>query len=404
MTNMSAPSGNPTNQKVKLTIKRLPNSRDVDIKCSHVLPSSRDVMQHMDRKTAHHIRNMGHYWDGIGLHGLITACGSNVRLKHWSEAIIRAIEAAMGDEHLTTELMVKTRPAYMVAGNALLKLECVEWIGTGPKALPALRKRIMTDAELEKEHILDLANEAAIGLRRTVTREANEVRRSVDGLRAEAMRLRDEIAQMWTPPQWMRNLDVPIIFLQTIYKIMVSFDCVITRFVAHRSPDILSVWHGLNRPAFTVPCWVSVTYDNTLCQHGSVHLDSRFRGTLPHMDGGRSCMTMSSAPKSLSSPEDYEQLKIALASAMCEVNLNSLLTGYSSWSAHVKRFIPRTVKDSLNATPMVSWSTLTADATESTTPADFSTQPPIVEATNQTPNPIAVDAEITEIEGDIDEP
>jgi hypothetical protein len=325
------------------------------------------------------------YYGGISLSTWTMSLGNQVKVKHWAQAIIAAtLEMINDQQQVGLELLSINEGAYMVMGNGIFKLDLVEHIVTGTRALPALRKQVLDKSRQDATKIVEKAEADGQQVTACYNRKRAEIQSSIDILKAQLESLRSQVQMVI--PQWALANSIPLKlkhrapFVDNCYSVgmMVPFQVkwltwtayVVEERVEHRRIAAAPA------PPFNVMVWIDLVPSITTYNIGCDLAFSR----LPHMGPDRSCHILPNVPPTINNYNDYTRYHDDLQRIFEEINFDSPLGGADAWYKPVHSFIPPLLKpmiDSWGRGELIPSAYLNNPANQGVLAGHFEVVPPI---------------------------
>jgi hypothetical protein len=341
--------------KIKLRVLRAKNG-GCELKTTHTIPRLMPVLRHMPKHVTWFKNHISYNLDSFDLaYGMSRA--THIKAKEWADAITKAIREIECDRQaVDVELHTLTAPIYIAVGNAVLKAEVMDFLETGNRALPALRKKVIADAKDESDIIIRNAKVQATQIVKEANDKMYQIQREVGVLNQQMSQFRAEASRLGSIPEWIRLAGLTISWesIDDYYQgsliqpsIHFTAQLILKRFVYsyHRMIDgqatlIKKVWKVVRPITVPIPLKVIISApDGAYDSLNVIVCDSD--KMCPHISNIRSCMEIADRPSKITSVQTLDQLRDGIVRTMEEVNLDSLLVHYSEWHPTFRRKIPK---------------------------------------------------------------
>lgn len=363
---VQAPGNRP--QKLSVRVKR--NADGIcQVTSTHPLPSTQAVLKHLCKSDQATLRStIGGSISFTSLVDSLRLC-TDIKASAWVKAITKATAEVLADhETARAELSVVKGPAYLSMGDCLFQLEATDFILSGEKALPALRKRITADAEEEAISIREAAQAQAASLTVAARREAGNLEIQAARSRQELTNLRNQAAQLGVIPAWVRaaNLAVrwapeslynsqPCFFvLSTLTLTITHFACTIAKLVQGQYQHFKRIWKARNHKPLLVPIELGLGLTDGQWEASTTRLSPLasdiLGGSLPHLDFARACFQIGDAPHAITNLQQLNTVLRGIERTMQEINLDSPLSTWSGWAPAIQRKAPPALAALLSST------------------------------------------------------
>lgn len=347
--------------KVSVHILRNPANGHYTITTTHPLGTTAAIITHLPPPLQPRVRNFVHE----SFEYAMASTYGTVSSLDWQNAAAAELVtrlSAPNDTHDATETALATN-AFLALGDAIYKLQPIA-VSPSNRILHSLRAKLRTEMTTERDRILAAATDNAS---RTLSTAALRLQEANDRL-AEANRLA-------VPPTWCLRNRIAVYRRDEAWRIGINFNFLITHFEHHsknpaRNTLTIKRWPAILQRPIPILCWTPIHQDGSY-SFSSIHLAAS-APSLPHMTHSDACMGPATAPSTLNSMNDYNQLVDALARTMSVTVINSLLTPLSHWPSSILAFMPAPLatafssSESFDAFPCAdtSTTTITADHAE----------------------------------------
>jgi len=353
-------------QKIGLRITINPTTQNPEFKHTHPLPTAEQAVHYLSEKQRRELNNIISISRFSRLQDAITCCrnaNATIKLRDWTRAIIAATANNLNDSAAEIEMIAHSGPAYLAIGNTVFHLTATDMLHAGPRALPALRQRVIDDAKTEKDAILSQAKLDAQKIINAAHTESNRINRTLTTAREEIERLRAEASSSPVIPEWVRAAGLPVRYKSFInyeterneFRMEIGFTLPIT------ITSFIYSWEALDSSGTNVmkqrtwlalrsskplhfAAWLPINIDGSYNAR-QIHLsqdlgDGRF-GVLPHINYGSGCMVFGDAPPTITTLDHMNALIACASRVHSVVNLSSPLGNTLPWHPRVKRLTPR---------------------------------------------------------------
>lgn len=329
-------------QKIRVKIHR-GEFGDWSVNSSHAVPPPKLVIEHLPAKVRAHAHA---YWNTrISMDVLIHSTIDRIKPKLWTNAIAKATALSLSQQDETeTELIAVDGGGYLSLGNALFRIDAIDYIeAKASKALPALRRTVL-DAAKATAHALVVAGEIKKGElinESQILYQESEARRSVVMASFEAMQR--QVNRII--PEWIQESGHFVTTVHPSYPHL--YICI---------PLAINIdwwdFNGVMGPRRSVPALVGAPVHLSVC----APLNNRFSlrdvmvkpewPPLPHITS-YACLTTSDTrlfPEAIKSQANCNQVAAGIQFLSRRVNINSLLSKNKNWNGLFDRFMPPLVK------------------------------------------------------------
>lgn len=365
----TSPAPRPNREKLSVRLRFNKATGYPEIKASHPLPPTEAVVRRLPKPLQTEARSSTYISTHTDLASVIAACKQQqraIKAADWTKAILSAMHTrSIGrDDYSEVELVAHTGPAFLSMGNHVFQLSAVDLLQTGPRALPALRNSVMAHAKEEATTILEEADLRARDIRAKAQADANRVQRETERARETLNTLREEARSFQIAPAWVRDNGIPHHYYRETYWAngeharyhlnihfhaairLSTFEFTFSR-LDNTTNDIIDThrrtWNARRHHPILVPLSIKINSDGTYSLR-ELHILKPFKGTMPHIDYGSSCMSIGDAPPTLTSVNHLNTLKACIERVHATVNLSSLLGDWINWHTAFKRAIPPHVR------------------------------------------------------------
>lgn len=330
--------------KVKVSLRRSPTGQ-YQLSASHPLPPAQVFWEHfrkINAKKPFLDSFNALYWRGIHTDAFIVSCAMNgVPVKHLAEALLNLICLNLRSQVDTDlERLAIANGGYLSLGNILCRVEPVDYIATGTKALPVLRRAVIDETRQMGETILENARSEARLLVEKASAEATTIRANAMEARTQLEELRRQ-TQVSIIPEWVTRSNFAVMARNGYLYVGVVFYFRLTAFTfTSRRGEKVNIPANADAPPFPVRVWAPLPTPNFHFSYKDLCLDS-VCGNLPHITHESCCMSMGDAPTKLDSTNAVLSFGNSLARVHSIANLDSLLGSLQGWDSRIWAFVPK---------------------------------------------------------------
>lgn len=334
---MSAP-----NEKVSVSIKKKDDG-NYAIVSSHALPSANVVVDYMTKSERKRVRQ--NLWMGDSLDICLRNTVPSVSLSSWVKAIIKAITEGIKEHNSSSEaeVLASKEGGFLSFGNLIFRLDAVDYVVGGQRALPVLRKRVIENARAEGRRSIENARRLGNEMIEDANSESLKIMQKLHEARLQLKQIERNIGDV--PPSWLRGTDGLWSNLGNGHaRIGLQVPFVLKEFIYNTAGGKRS-WTAKPAPPVSCILWFRYPIQREVLEG----VDISCSINLPHINNERFCVDFGQA---IAPPTDYYTLMAAAQRIMKiaqVMDMRSPLTSPERWPLSVSAFIPKALQDAFVA-------------------------------------------------------